>query len=117
MGISYTTIFKEQRSSMGISYVKDRAKDIGTHVGGKWISSYSLAIGEEPYLSDLDETIPYYKEMVSMVQFGRQGPSVAEYPLVAENIRQAIEDVHYGLKEPKQALDEAAAKSARVLGW
>lgn len=76
-----------------------------------------LAIGEEPYLSDLDETIPYYKEMVSMVQFGRQRPSVAEYPQVAENIRQAIEDVYYGLKDPKQALDEAAAKSARVLGW
>jgi multiple sugar transport system substrate-binding protein len=76
-----------------------------------------LAIGEEPYLSDLDETIPYYKEMVSMVQFGRQRPSVAEYPQVTENIRQAIEDVYYGLKDPKQALDEAAAKSARVLGW
>jgi multiple sugar transport system substrate-binding protein len=76
-----------------------------------------LAIGEEPYLSDLDETIPYYKEMVSMVQFGRQRPSVAEYPQVAENIRQAIEDVYYGLKDPMQALDEAAAKSARVLGW
>ena len=76
-----------------------------------------LAIGEEPYLSDLDETIPYYKEMVSMVQFGRQRPSVAEYPQIAENIRQAIEDVYYGLRDPKQALDEAAAKSARVLGW
>jgi multiple sugar transport system substrate-binding protein len=76
-----------------------------------------LAIGEEPYLSDLDETIPYYKEMISMVQFGRQRPSVAEYPQVAENIRQAIEDVYYGLKHPKQALDEAAVKSARVLGW
>jgi multiple sugar transport system substrate-binding protein len=76
-----------------------------------------LAIGEEPYLSDLDETIPYYKEMVLMVQFGRQRPSVAEYPQIAENIRQAIEDVYYGLKEPKQALDEAAAKSARILGW
>ena len=76
-----------------------------------------LAIGEEPYLNDLDETIPYYKEMVSMVQFGRQRPSVAEYPQVAENIRQAIEDVYYGLKDPEQALVEAAAKSARVLGW
>jgi multiple sugar transport system substrate-binding protein len=76
-----------------------------------------LAIGEEPYLSDLDETIPYYREMVSMVQFGRQRPSLAEYPQVAENIQQAIEDVYYGLKDPKQALDEAAAKSAKVLGW
>jgi multiple sugar transport system substrate-binding protein len=33
------------------------------------------------------------------------------------HIRQAIEDVYYGLKDPKQALDEAAAKSAEVLGW
>lgn len=40
-----------------------------------------------------------------------------KYPQIAENIRQAIEDVYYGLKEPKQALDEAAAKSARILGW
>jgi multiple sugar transport system substrate-binding protein len=63
------------------------------------------------------ETIPYYKEMVSMVQFGRQRPSVTEYPQIAENIRQAIDDVYYGLRDPKQALDEAAAKSARVLGW
>jgi len=23
----------------------------------------------------------------------------------------------YGIKEPKQALDDAAAKSAKVLGW
>ncbi len=76
-----------------------------------------LAIGEEPYLSVLDETIPYYREMVSMVQFGRQRPSLAEYPQVAENIQQAIEDVYYGLKDPKQALDEAAAKSAKVSGW
>jgi multiple sugar transport system substrate-binding protein len=38
-----------------------------------------LVIGEEPYLSELDEMIPYYKEMVSMVEFGRQRPSVAEY--------------------------------------
>jgi multiple sugar transport system substrate-binding protein len=76
-----------------------------------------LAIGEEPYLSELDETIPYYKEMVSMVQFGRHRPSVAEYPEVAEHICQAIEDVYYGLKDPKQALDEAAAKSVEVLGW
>jgi multiple sugar transport system substrate-binding protein len=76
-----------------------------------------LTIGKEPYLSDLDETIPYYKEMVSMVQFGRQRPSVAEYPQVAEYIHQAIEDVYHGLKDPKQALDEAAAKSVRIMGW
>lgn len=76
-----------------------------------------LVVGEGPYLEYLDARIPYYKEMVSMVQFGRHRPSIAEYPQVAEHIRQAIEDVYYGLKEPKHALDDAAAKSAKVLGW
>ena len=75
-----------------------------------------LVIGEEPYLSELDEMIPYYKEMVSMVEFGRQRPSVAEYAQVAEHIRQAIEDVYYGLKDPKQALDEVGSKICRGSG-
>jgi len=29
---------------------------------------------------------------------------------------EAIEDIYYGIKEPKQALDDAAAKSAKALG-
>jgi hypothetical protein len=28
-----------------------------------------------------------------------------------------LDEVYYGIKEPKQALDDAAAKSAKVLGW
>jgi multiple sugar transport system substrate-binding protein len=36
---------------------------------------------------------------------------------MAEHIKQALDDVYYGLKDPKQALDDAAASSARVLGW
>jgi multiple sugar transport system substrate-binding protein len=31
--------------------------------------------------------------------------------------RPAIDEVHYGVKEPKEALDDAAAKSALILGW
>lgn len=52
-----------------------------------------------------------------MVQFGRQRPSIPEYPQVAEYIRQAIDDVYYGAKEPKEALEDAAARSALILGW
>ena len=37
--------------------------------------------------------------------------------VIAENVREAIEDVYYGIKEPRQALDDAGAKSAKVLGW
>ena len=40
-----------------------------------------------------------------------------EYPDIAEHIRQAIDEVQYGIKEPKQALDDDAAQSAKVLGW
>jgi multiple sugar transport system substrate-binding protein len=76
-----------------------------------------LTVGEGPYLRYLDSKIPYYKEMVSMVQFGRQRPSIPEYPQVAEQVRQAIDDVYYGVKEPKEALDDAATRSAQILGW
>ena len=44
-------------------------------------------------------------------------PSIPQYPQIAEHIRQALDEVYYGMKGPKQALDEAAAKSAKVLGW
>jgi len=43
--------------------------------------------------------------------------SIPEYPQIAENIHQALNDVFYGIKEPKQALDDAATKSAKALGW
>ena len=34
-----------------------------------------------------------------------------------DHIRQAIDEVYYGVKEPREALDDAAAKSALILGW
>jgi multiple sugar transport system substrate-binding protein len=55
--------------------------------------------------------------MISMILMGHGRPNVSEYPQIADHIRQAIEDVYHGTKEPKQALDDAAAKSAMVLGW
>jgi multiple sugar transport system substrate-binding protein len=44
----------------------------------------------------------------------RSGP---EFPQIADHIRQALDEVFYGLKEPKQALDDAAVKSAKTMGW
>ena len=49
-------------------------------------------------------------------EFGRR-PNIPEYPEIADYIRQAIDEVYYGVKEPKEALDDAAAKSALILGW
>ena len=45
------------------------------------------------------------------------GSSIPEYPEIANQIRQAIDEVYYGVKEPSEALDDAAAKSALILGW
>jgi maltose-binding protein MalE len=55
--------------------------------------------------------------MVSMVPYGRSRPNIAEYPLIAEHIQQAIQQVYNGSASPKEALDIAAAKSAYSLGW
>jgi len=52
-----------------------------------------------------------------MILTGHARPNISEYPQIADHIRQAIEEVYYGIKEPKQALDYAAVKSAKVLGW
>jgi multiple sugar transport system substrate-binding protein len=74
-------------------------------------------IGEGVYSKKLNDTIPYYSEMISMIDIGHSRPSIPEYPQIADNIRQAIDEVSLGMKEPKQALDDAAKKSALVLGW
>ena len=74
-------------------------------------------IAEGTYSTQLNSTIPYYKELISMLAIGHSRPSIAEYPQLADNIRQAIDEVYLGAKEPKQALDDAAKKSAEVLGW
>jgi multiple sugar transport system substrate-binding protein len=78
-----------------------------------------ITIGEGggPYANILRNSIPFYDAMVSMISDGRSRPSIPEYPAIAEDIRQAIDEVFYGVKEPKQALDDAAAKSAKALGW
>jgi multiple sugar transport system substrate-binding protein len=74
-------------------------------------------IGSGPQLAYLNQTFPYYDEFISMIPIGHSRPSIAEYPQIADNIQQAIDDVQFGIKEPKQALDNAAVKSAKVLGW
>ena len=87
-----------------------------------WLADHAFlptqrTIGEGPFARPLNQTIPYYDEMVSMISFGRGRPNIAEYPILAEHIREAIYEVQSGIKQPKQALDDAAIKSAQALGW
>jgi multiple sugar transport system substrate-binding protein len=75
------------------------------------------SIGEGRYSPLLNSSIPYYEELVSMIPDANVRPSIPEYPEIADHIRQAIDEVYYGVKEPREALDDAAAKSALILGW
>ena len=76
-----------------------------------------IAIGENESLSQARSFVPYYDKMISAIPFGGARPNIPEYPEIAQSIKEALDAVYYGNKDPKQALDEAAAKSAKSLGW
>jgi multiple sugar transport system substrate-binding protein len=74
-------------------------------------------IGQGPSLGTLNQTIPYYDKMISMVQLGRSRPNIPEFAQIDDYVTEAGKQVCTGIKEPKEALDNAAAKSAKLLGW
>jgi multiple sugar transport system substrate-binding protein len=76
-----------------------------------------ISIGESSYMLEANKTIPYYSQLIDMINIGHGRPNIPEYPQIADHIRQALDEVYSGLKEPKQVLDDAAAKSAKALGW
>jgi multiple sugar transport system substrate-binding protein len=76
-----------------------------------------IPVGEGNYSQAANNTIPYYSRLIDMIESGYNRPNIPEYPQMAEHIKQALDDVYYGTKDPKQALDDAATKSAKVLGW
>ena len=77
----------------------------------------SIGQGPSPYTDQLRRSIPFFDQMISMVPKAGVRTSIAEYPAIAHDIRQAIDEVCFGLKDPNQALQEAAAKSSKALGW
>ncbi len=77
----------------------------------------TIGEGNGSYANLLRKSIPFYDDMISMMPQGQGRPSIPEYPAIAHDIRQALDDVYYGIKEPKQALNDAARKSAKTLGW
>jgi multiple sugar transport system substrate-binding protein len=76
-----------------------------------------ISIGENSYVLEANKTIPYYDQLIDMINIGHGRPNIPEYAQIADHIRQALDEVYPGLKEPKRALDDAAAKSAKALGW
>jgi multiple sugar transport system substrate-binding protein len=77
----------------------------------------TLGQDTNPYADNVRKSIPFYDDMISMIPTGRGRPTIAEYQDIADHVREALDEVFYGIKQPKQALDDAAAKSAKALGW
>jgi multiple sugar transport system substrate-binding protein len=76
-----------------------------------------IPMGHGDFAASLNQTRPYYDELISMINIANARSSIPEYPQIAEHIHQALNEVFYGIEEPKQALDDAAAKTAKALGW
>ena len=52
-------------------------------------------------------SFPYYDKMISMIPLGHVRPSIAEYPMIAAHISQAIKEVLTEGKDTRQALQNA----------
>ena len=53
-----------------------------------------------------------------MIPTAHSRPNIPEYPQIVDNIKQAIDEVYYGMKDPKQALADAClevSKSFRLV--
>ena len=74
-------------------------------------------LGDGPSSGPLRQSVPLFEEMVSMIPYGRIRSNTSEYPGILEDVNQAIQQVYNGTKQPEQAINEAAAKSAESLGW
>jgi multiple sugar transport system substrate-binding protein len=74
-------------------------------------------IGDGQFSEPLNDSVPFFEEMVSMIPYGRSRPNIPEYPQIAEHVTQAIQQVYNGSASPEDALSIAASRSADSLGW
>jgi multiple sugar transport system substrate-binding protein len=49
-----------------------------------------IPIGQGTFAASLNQTTPYYSELVSMLNIANARPSIPEYPQIAEHIHQAL---------------------------
>jgi multiple sugar transport system substrate-binding protein len=76
-----------------------------------------VTIGEGKSRFNASYSYPYYDEMISAIPFGGARPNIPEYSQIAHYINEALNAVYNSTMDPKEALDDAAAKSALFLGW
>src|SRR5690349_14893042 len=92
-------------------------KILGPYLRQTGVLPTQISMGKSDLLNSTALYYPYYRELVSAIPFTGTRPSIPEYPQIANDIRQAIYEVQFENKDPRQALAEAASKSANTLGW
>lgn len=55
--------------------------------------------------------------MISMLLVAKTRPVIPGFPEIDQYVTQSLTQICNDTKEPSQALNEAAAKSAELLGW
>jgi multiple sugar transport system substrate-binding protein len=90
---------------------------LGPFLSQKGLLPTQISMGTSDLLNLTASSYPYYRQFVSMIPFAGTRSSIPEYPQIVDSIRQAINGVQFQNKDPKQALELAALKSAKVLGW
>ncbi len=76
-----------------------------------------VSIGEGQYAPTMNGSIPYYNNMIPILLIAKSRPVIPEFPEIDQFVTQALSQICNGTKEPAQALNDAAAKSAKLLGW
>jgi hypothetical protein len=87
-----------------------------------WLEQYGFlptqkTLGSGPQSAQFNQTIPLYNKMITMFPMARSRPCPSAISTNSRQFERANEDFNYGIEEPKQTSDDAAAKSAKVLGW
>jgi hypothetical protein len=118
MVVKHSFNIQEQRLSMGTNYTCPTAKNTCSISSAIWsITNANIHRRGSSLFNTINQTVPYYGQLTSMLQLQGTRPNMPEYPEIAAHIKEAIDQIYNGTKEPELALDEAAAKSANVLGW
>jgi multiple sugar transport system substrate-binding protein len=76
-----------------------------------------ISIGEGQYAPAMNGSIPYYNDMIPILLVAKSRPVIPEFPEIDQFVTQSLLQICNGTKEPAQALNDAAAKSAKLLGW
>jgi multiple sugar transport system substrate-binding protein len=77
----------KQRPCMGTTCNNGRPQNNSPYLEQKGFLPTQKTLGSGPQSAQLNQTIPFYNNMITMFPTAHSRPSLAEYPQIAENVR------------------------------